>query len=38
MIEAGCIFINEAVMSDSKIPAGGVKDSGYGREGHKEGM
>lgn len=31
-LETGCVFINGYPATDARIPAGGVKKSGYGRE------
>jgi succinate-semialdehyde dehydrogenase/glutarate-semialdehyde dehydrogenase len=37
-IESGSVFINEMVHSDVRIPFGGIKNSGYGRELAIQGM
>jgi acyl-CoA reductase-like NAD-dependent aldehyde dehydrogenase len=37
-LECGTVFINDTATSDSRVPNGGIKDSGYGRENYKDGF
>jgi succinate-semialdehyde dehydrogenase/glutarate-semialdehyde dehydrogenase/succinyl-CoA reductase len=37
-IEAGIVTVNNVVASDPRIPFGGIKNSGFGRELSKYGM
>ena len=37
-LESGCAFVNELVKSDPRVPFGGIKGSGYGRELSRHGM
>lgn len=37
-LECGCAFVNEMVKSDPRLPFGGIKSSGFGRELSRQGI
>ncbi|EMF80794.1 aldehyde dehydrogenase (NAD) domain protein [Leptospira weilii serovar Topaz str. LT2116] len=37
-IESGMLGVNEGLISSEQVPFGGVKESGFGREGSKYGI
>ena len=37
-LRTGTVFVNDCVASGSEYPGGGIKGSGYGREGYKDGL
>jgi len=37
-IDSGCTYVNQLTKSDPRVPFGGIKDSGYGRELSEDGI
>jgi succinate-semialdehyde dehydrogenase/glutarate-semialdehyde dehydrogenase len=37
-LACGCAFVNDLAKSDPRVPFGGIKASGYGRELSRHGM
>ena len=37
-VQSGMVTVNNVVFSDPRVPFGGVKNSGYGRESSRFGM
>ncbi|PSP79873.1 NADP-dependent succinic semialdehyde dehydrogenase [Halobacteriales archaeon QS_4_69_225] len=37
-IDAGCVYVNQLVKSDPRVPFGGINESGYGRELAEDGI
>lgn len=38
MVESGMVTVNNVVISDPRVPFGGIKNSGFGRELSRYGM
>jgi succinate-semialdehyde dehydrogenase/glutarate-semialdehyde dehydrogenase/succinyl-CoA reductase len=38
LIESGMVAVNNVVISDPRVPSGGIKNSGFGRELSRQGM
>ena len=38
MVESGIVTVNNVVVSDPRVPFGGIKNSGFGRELSRYGM